>query len=81
MVSARNYARRINGLRQRLEAAFLLLGYCPQCGMLGSYYPSALEGTWKVVCSTHGVVCSRTRSELESQMDIGFGIDEGLEDE
>jgi hypothetical protein len=73
-------ARKINGLRQRLEAAMLLLRICPKCGTeLSPSHLYADDGEWQLHCDTDGYVCTRTREELRRQLDIGYPLDYGMD--
>jgi len=71
--TGREYTRLINGMNQRMEAAFLLLRICPQCG--ANLMLTGLSALW---CPKHEIVCTRTKMELWNQLDPSMGaITEG----
>jgi len=65
--TGRELTRLLNGMNQRMEAAFLLLKICPQCGTklkINSKYRK---------CVKHGLVSRRTKYQLFQSLEPWLG--------
>lgn len=71
-LDGRAVTRLINGMNQRMEAAFLLLCICPQCGE-NCRVISSKKHAWEVWCPKHKTVSTRTKLELWTALDPSMG--------